>query len=278
MDFSGKTLFITAGASGMGRSFATHVAKAGGNVVIADIDGAAAQALAASLPSAIGLACDVADTGQVEHARDMALDRFGAVDLVMSHAGITGPGDIATLSDEAWERVLNVNVMGMVRVLRAFTPHLTERRSGHVVLTSSSLALISGHPLSGRTAPYIASKAAVIGLAQSTAVALAPYGVGVTLFAPDVTDTGFAKPPAGAPPLDPALARLIPRLRQTPEQAVAVLVEALAQGHFLASATPDHASLLQQQAQGLLDPRALADTYRPADDGAPASPAATLHD
>jgi len=262
---AGKTLFVTAGASGMGRSFAEHIARAGGNVVIADVNAAAAEALAASLPSAIAVSCDVADTAQVEQARDIALDRFGAVDIVMSHAGITGPGDIATLSDETWSRVLDVNVMGMVRVLRAFAPHLTERRSGHVVLTTSSLALISGHPLSARTVSYITSKAAVIGLAQSIAVALAPVGVGVTLFAPDVTETGFAKPPAGAPPLDPALAKLIPSVKQTADQAVAVLIEAIEQGRFLASATPDHARLLARQAEMLLDPLALTEEYRPID-------------
>ena len=262
MELAGKTLFVTAGASGMGRSFAEHVARAGGSVVIADSDIEGAEALARSLPSAIAVSCDVGDTAQVERARDVALDRFGAVDIVMSHAGITGPGSLATLTDEAWSRILNINVMGMVRVLRAFVPHLSERRSGHVVLTTSSLALIGGHPLSARTAAYVTSKAAVIGLAQSAAVALAPFGVGVTLFAPDVTDTGFAKPPAGAPPLDPALAALIPPVKQTPEEAVAVLIEALEQGRFLASATPDHSRLLARQAEALLDPLAMANEYR----------------
>ena len=263
MKLAGKTLFVTAGGSGMGRCFAERVAAAGGNVVIADVDVQAAKAVAASLPSAIAIACDVGDTEQVERARDLALERFGAVDIVMSHAGITGPGNLATLSDEAWLRVLNVNVMGMVRVLRAFTPHLVARESGHVILTTSSLALIAGHPLTGRTAPYVASKAAVIGLAQAAAVALAPSNVGVTLFAPDVTDTGFAKPPAGAPPLDPTLASLIPPVKQTPEEAVAVPVDAVENDRFLASATPKHANLLMRQAEALLDPRALAAEYRP---------------
>lgn len=265
MNLAGKTLFVTAGASGMGRCFAEHVARRGGNVVVADVNSAAAEALAASLPSAIAVACDVADAAQVERARDLALDRFGSVDLVMSHAGITRPGAIDALSDDDWARVLDINVIGMARVLRAFTPQLMQRGSGHVILTSSSLALIGGHPLSGRTAPYVASKAAVIGLAQAAAVALAPHGVGVTLFVPDLTDTSFARPPAGAPAPDPAIASLITQGRQSPEQAVEVLVEAIEQGRFLASATPDHAHLLKLQAEALLDPLALADAYRPSE-------------
>lgn len=263
MKLAGKTLFVTAGASGMGRCFAEHVAQAGGNVVIADVDIAASEKLAAALPSAIAVACDVGDDNQVDRARDLAIERFGSVDVVMSHAGITQPGALDELSDAVWTRVLNINVIGMARVLRAFTPHMIERGSGHVVLTSSSLALIGGHPLSGRTAPYVASKAAVIGLAQAASVALAPRGVGVTLFVPDLTDTGFAKPPAGlAPPPNPAIASLIGMDKQTPEQAVAILVEAIEQGRFLASATPDHARLLRRQAEVLLDPLALADEYR----------------
>jgi NAD(P)-dependent dehydrogenase (short-subunit alcohol dehydrogenase family) len=271
MNLKNKTLFVTAGASGMGRSFAEYIARSGGNVIIADVDLAAAEALVASLPSAVAVACDVSDTDQVERARDIALERFGSVDLVMSHAGITQPGALGDLTDAAWTKVFDVNVIGMARVLRAFTPHLIERGTGHIVLTSSSLALIGGHPLSGRTAPYVASKAAVIGLAQAAAVAFAPHGVGVTLFVPDLTDTGFAKPPAGAVlPINPALASLVALNKQSPDDAVAVLIEAIEHGRFLASATPDHARLLKRQAEALLDPLALADENRPSERRSPA--------
>lgn len=259
MDFRGKTLFITAGASGMGRCFAEYAAGRGAHVAIADIDEAGAKALAASLPSAIGIGCDVGNSGQVDAARDRALEAFGAVDMVMSHAGITFPGPMEAATDEQWATILNLNVAGMGRVLRAFLPHLIERRSGHVILTSSSLALIGGHPLSALAAPYVATKAAVIGLAQAAAVALAPHGVGVTLFAPDVTDTGFARPPAGAPPRPASLpAGVAPIVKQRPEQAVAALIDALEQGRFLASATPDHERLLRHQADVLLDPLRMA--------------------
>jgi NAD(P)-dependent dehydrogenase (short-subunit alcohol dehydrogenase family) len=261
---TGRTVFITAGANGMGFCFARRCAGRGANVVIADIDEAAAGDAAARLPSAISIGCDVRDTMQVERARDVAIARFGAVDLVLSHAGMTQAGPLDRFSDADWTNILDLNVIGMARVLRAFTPHMTERGRGHFILTSSSLALISGHPLSGFAAPYVASKAAVIGLAQSAAVALAPHGISVTLFAPDLTETGFAKgpPPDAAVPIAPsAAATLVPPLRQTPEQAVAVLMRALDDGAFLASATPRHEKLLREQVEAGFDPLAMAPAY-----------------
>lgn len=257
MDYHDKVAFITAGANGMGRRFAEEVVARGGKAVIADVDEAAAQDLAASL-GGLAVRCDVRSTEQVDAARDAALDRFGRVDIVMSHAGITKPGPVTALRDEDWDVILDLNVIGMARVLRAFIPHLTERGSGQIIMTASSLALIPGHPLSARTGAYVASKAAVIGLAQSTRVALAPAGIGVTVFSPDITDTAFGAPPAGAPAHPVGL---VPMERQTPEQAVAVLLDALEEGRFLASATPGHEELLVELAAAQLDPLALAHTY-----------------
>ncbi len=263
MDFDKRTVFITAGASGMGRRFAEEVSLRGASVVIADVDLQGALDVASTLASAIGVACDVRDSAQVERARDAALNRFGSVDLVMSHAGITVPGPITDIPEEEWTRILDLNVVGMARVLRAFVPHLVARKTGHVVLTSSSLALVSGHPLSAMAAPYIASKAAVIGLAQAAAVALAPHGVGVTVFAPDMTDTAFTRRPPSAPGASPPMTKgLLPLNKQTPEQAVDVLLNALDTGRFLASATPGHERLLKLQAEALLDPLALASEYQ----------------
>lgn len=116
--------------------------------------------------------------------------------------------------------------------------------------------------------PIIASKAAVIGLAQALATALTPQGVGVTLFAPDATATGFAPTRIGSAarpseaigsstvnPNEPAYSR------QTPEHAVDVLMHTLDAGRFLGSATPDYERLLRLQAEAQLDPAALVPEY-----------------
>lgn len=272
MDFEGKTVVITAGANGMGRCVAERMSDRGANIVVADIDVEAATALAGRLASAVAVACDVRSNDEIEHARQVALDRFGSVDIVMSHAGIGIAVPVYETADADWLRVLDLNVVGMGRVVRAFVPHMLERGSGHVILTSSSLALLGGHPISGLAGPYIASKAAVIGLAQALATALTPQGVGVTLFAPDATATGFAPAPMGSAarsaPLSgsPNPGLKVPTYsRQTPELAADVLMQSLDAGKFLASATPDYERLLRVQADAQLDPAALAPEYLPSD-------------
>ncbi|MEU3513359.1 SDR family NAD(P)-dependent oxidoreductase [Streptomyces longwoodensis] len=266
MQFEGKTVVITAGASGMGRRIAQRMSERGANTVIADINREQALELAAQLPSSLAVHCDVRDSVDVERARDGALERFGAVDVVMSHAGIATAGLVHEISETDWQRMLDVNVVGMARVVRAFLPHMLERGSGHFIMTSSSLALLGGHPVSALAVPYIASKAAVIGLAQAVATAHASEGINVTLFAPDATDTGWSPEPAAGEAGSRAgqVAAGLPRYaRQTPEQAADVLMAALDAGSFLASATPDHRRLLRVQADALLDPSALWAEYEP---------------
>lgn len=252
----------------MGRCAAERMSVRGANLVVADIDVGAATALADQLGSAIAVACDVGSNDQIEHMRQVALDRFGSVDIVMSHAGIGIAVPVQEASDADWLRVLDLNVVGMGRVVRAFLPHMLERGSGHFILTSSSLALLGGHPISGLAGPYIASKAAVIGLAQALATSLTPQGVGITLFAPDATATGFVPtkigsaarpaPPAGSSTPGP---RVPTYSRQTPEHAADVLMQSLDDGKFLASATPDYERLLRVQADAQLDPAALLSEY-----------------
>jgi len=268
VDFEGKTVVITAGANGMGRCIATRMSERGANIVVADIDVDAATTLAGQLASAVAVGCDVRSNEQIEHTRQVALDRFGSVDIVMSHAGIGIAVPVHETTDADWLRLLDLNVVGMARGVRAFVPQMLEQGSGHLILTSSSLALLGGHPISGLAGPYIASKAAVIGLAQALATALVPQGVGVTLFAPDATSTGFkptlmgsaASPAAPSDSSSPA-EKAPTYSRQTPEHAADVLMQSLDEGRFLASATPDYERLLRVQADVLLDPAALAAEY-----------------
>ncbi|MFB7089185.1 SDR family oxidoreductase [Streptomyces sp. NPDC056296] len=266
MQFEGRTVVITAGASGMGRRIAQRMSERGANIVIADISHDQAQELAAQLPSSLAACCDVRDSGDVERVRDLALERFGTVDIVMSHAGTATAGLVHEISETDWQRMLDLNVVGMARVVRAFLPHMLERGSGHFIMTSSSLALLGGHPVSALAVPYIASKAAVIGLAQAVATAHAAQGIKVTLFAPDATETGWSPEPAAGKAGSNAgqVAAGLPQYpRQTPEQAADVLMGALDAGSFLASATPDHPRLLRLQADALLDPEALREEYLP---------------
>lgn len=238
------------------------------NVVIADLDQQAAQGTAAGIRSAggasIGLACDVRSEGDLDAVRRAALAEYGQVDLLMNHVGMSVSGPVEQVAISEWEQILDLNVLGMVRGLRVFLPDMLAARAGHVVFTTSSLALLAGHPRASKAVLYITSKAAVIGLAQSAERYLAPHGIGVTLFAPDYTDTAFPRSVRDVSPEEAhavPVADTVPYPAQTPAQAAAVLIAALEDGAFLASATPGAGELLVKQAQAGLDPSALAPLY-----------------
>jgi NAD(P)-dependent dehydrogenase (short-subunit alcohol dehydrogenase family) len=256
----GKTAVITAGAHGIGRCVCERLAARGANVVIADIDAAAAVGLAQELGSpAVGMGCDVRSERDLAAVRDVALERFGTVDLLMNHAGVSVRGELEEVSIEDWTTLLDLNVLGMVRALRVFLPSMIEEGGGRVVFTTSSLALLSGNPVSALGVPYITSKAAIVGLAQSAAIYLEPHGISVTLFAPDYTDTAFAR--RSDEDRETSVASVVPYPPQQPEEAADVLMAALDRGAFLASATPRHSELLRLQADSLLDPGALSLEY-----------------
>lgn len=264
MIVAGRTAVVTAGANGIGRCVSAGLAARGMHVVIADVDGEAAHRAAAEIRTAggscVGSTCDVRDEAALHAVRELARREFGAVHLLMNHAGasLNGPVDAIPIAD--WEWLLDLNVLGMIRGLRTFLPEMLAAGAGQLVFTTSSLALLSGHPHSRSAVPYITSKAAIIGLAQSVHEYVAPHGIGVTLFAPDYTDTSFPRTArrVGTPV---SAGRDIPYPPQTPQQAADVLFAALEAGDFLASATPGFADLLASQAAARLDPTALTPRY-----------------
>jgi NAD(P)-dependent dehydrogenase (short-subunit alcohol dehydrogenase family) len=269
MDFQNKTAVVTAGANGIGRCVCEELAQRGMTVVIADIDENAAIRAAAEIRtkgySAVGVKCDVRFMEDVNLLRELTIAEFGAPSLLMNHAGISVRGQLEMVPLESWRDLLEVNVLGMVRILDVFLPDLKQLGSGHVVFTTSSLALISGHPQTRNSVPYVTTKAAVVGLAQSVAMYLEEYGIRVTLFAPDYTDTSFPKTGGlafGAPMgVNESTIVDVPYPAQTPEHAANVLISALEDDAFLASATVGISELLQLQAISLMDPTAITPAY-----------------
>jgi meso-butanediol dehydrogenase / (S,S)-butanediol dehydrogenase / diacetyl reductase len=110
-----------------------------------------------------------------------ARETFGGLDVVVANAGLGFGGAVADVDDEQWQRTLDVNLTGAFRLTRAALPSLIERGGGSIVLVSSTAALVSG----AGNAPYEASKAALLGLARSIAVALGPRGIRANALCPD---------------------------------------------------------------------------------------------
>jgi NAD(P)-dependent dehydrogenase (short-subunit alcohol dehydrogenase family) len=187
---SGKTAFITGGASGIGFALGKAFAEAGMKVMLADIE---ADALASALKSLSafgsnvrGVVCDVVDPDSVERAAQETFAAFGNVHVVCNNAGVAASGGIDNISLENWRWVLDVNVMGVVHGIRSFLPHIRDHgESGHIVNTASMAGLQSEMGLS----PYAASKYAVVSISEGLHKQLEPHGIGVSVLCPSFTRT-----------------------------------------------------------------------------------------
>lgn len=162
----GKTVLITGASRGIGEAAARTFAAAGANVVLAARDAGAVERLAAEIgAAAVGTGCDVSDMAQVQAAVDLAVARFGRLDIVIGNAGVIEPIDRIDAADPAaWARAQSVNLTGVFHGMRAALPLMRAQGHGTVITISSGAA---HNPLEGWSA-YCASKA---GAAMLTACA-----------------------------------------------------------------------------------------------------------
>ncbi|MFD8493586.1 SDR family NAD(P)-dependent oxidoreductase [Amycolatopsis sp. NPDC059657] len=178
-DFEGLVAAVTGGASGIGLATAELLAARGATVAVLDLK-------PDEVPEGLtGFRCDVSSAAEVTSAIDAVVDRFGRLDIVVNNAGIGAQGDVTANDDDEWHRVLDVNVVGMVRVARAALPHLKKSPSAAIVNTCS-IAAWSGLPA---RALYSASKGAVHALTLAMAADHVPDGVRVNCVMPGTADT-----------------------------------------------------------------------------------------
>jgi NAD(P)-dependent dehydrogenase (short-subunit alcohol dehydrogenase family) len=123
----------------------------------------------------------VTNLANLEAARDVALDHFGRVDLVMNNVGVLAVGKVEDIPLEAWQRIIDINLLGIVRSNLVFLPLLIEQGSGHLVNTASTAGLL---PYGFDRLPYTATKHAVVGLSEALALYLRPQGIGVSCLCP----------------------------------------------------------------------------------------------
>jgi NAD(P)-dependent dehydrogenase (short-subunit alcohol dehydrogenase family) len=185
-DLQSRSAVVTGAGSGLGAALARAFADAGASVALLDIDADAAAANAATITAETGVAttsarCDVGDTASVVTAAEHVRVTIGGCDILCSNVGVQQFGAIDKLTDEDWQWVLNVNVLGTVRTVREFLPML---RAGtgfrRIVFTASSSVLAP----SVRLGAYQTSKFAVLGFAESLREELAGDDIGVTVLFP----------------------------------------------------------------------------------------------
>jgi NAD(P)-dependent dehydrogenase (short-subunit alcohol dehydrogenase family) len=190
MILADKTAVISGAASrrGIGLATARLFAAQGARVAILDIDAQAAARAAAELGAAHrGIGCDVTDRASCQAAIDAVLADFGAIDILVNNAGITQPVKIMEIDAAAWDRVLDVNLRGVLHLSQAAIPHMRARRRGSIVCMSSVSAQRGGGIFGGPH--YSAAKAGVLGLAKAMARELGPDGIRVNCVTPGLIQT-----------------------------------------------------------------------------------------
>jgi len=228
-DFTGKVVWVTGSARGIGRSTAELFARQGGKVVISDIldeEGeTCAQWLRDEGVDAIYISCDTSDEDAVKRAVDQVIARFGRLDCLVNNAGIEGQIAPTIESETAnFDRLVSINLRGVWLCIKYAMPHLLRDGGGAVV----NLASLAGHVGFAGLGPYVMSKHGVIGLTKAVAIEYSKDGVRTNAVAPGCIQTDMIDKLAdalGAPSADQALAHLHPlgRLGTVDEVAEAIV-------------------------------------------------------
>lgn len=183
--FAGGVAVVTGAGSGLGAAMVDRFAGAGMKIVALDIDGDRAETTAAKIRDeggeAVAIRVDVADAQQLAAAAALTRERFGGCSVLCANVGVQQFGAIDSLTEEDWRWVLEVNVLGVIRTVRAFLPLIRATRGARrIAITASSAALTPGI----RMAAYTTSKYAVTGYAETLRMELAEEGVGVSTIFP----------------------------------------------------------------------------------------------
>ena len=228
--FEGKVAFVTGGASGLGRAAAERFAREGARVIVADLDGSGAEAVAATLPDALAVHVDTADGAAVDRSFEVALEAFGRIDAIFNNAGVVGPQlPLHQTTDDAWRKVMAVNADGAFHVLRRGLAALLAGRGGAIINTASSTGL-AGKP---NMAPYSFSKAGLVGLTRAAAIEYAAHGIRVNAIAPTAVMTEMVAGHIARAPDPDAMRRLLET--QTPIPGMPTPEDVAAVVAFLAS-------------------------------------------
>ncbi len=228
--FEGKVAFVTGGASGLGAAAAQRFSDEGAQVAVADIDGAAAEKLAASLRDGYAVQLDTSDAESVARGVADAVEHFGRLDVVFNNAGITGAQQILhELDVEDWNRVRAVNGDGIFYVMKYAIEAMLRTGGGSIVNTSSTAGLTGQLNISA----YTFAKAGIVGLTRSAAIEYAKQNIRVNAIAPTVVWTPLVQRFAESAPDPVAMRALMENYNPMPGIPTAEDVAALVA--FLAS-------------------------------------------
>ncbi|MFQ3649054.1 MAG: SDR family oxidoreductase [Gemmataceae bacterium] len=184
-DLKGRVALITGGSKGLGKAMARGLAEAGADILIAsrteaELRSALDEVLAGTGRQGRYFVADLSQRAQANQLAADALAAFGRVDILINNAGTNIPEAIDAITDEAWDRVLELNLSSIMALTRAIVPDMKKRRWGRIVHISSIMGFVSKE----RRNSYSATKSALLGLARASALDLGPFGITVNCLSP----------------------------------------------------------------------------------------------
>ncbi len=221
-DLAGRVAIVTGAGSGIGRAIATRLGRTGAKVALLDLNESAAREAAASIGGgAIGVRCDVADSASVRAAVAEAERQLGPIDILVNNAGWDKFEPFLKSDEATWDRVIAINLKGVLNCTHAVLPGMVERGHGRIVSIGSD----AGRVGSSGEAVYAAAKGGIIAFSKTIAREVARQQINVNVVCPGPTDTPLFAELAGTNErLSDALKRAIPfgRLAEPDEIAAAV--------------------------------------------------------
>ena len=207
--FEGKTALVTGAASGIGRASAHRLGSEGATLVLADINLEGAQHVAAAIQDAHGVSAtaiqfDAAEPAQCREMVDQAVAALGKLDVVFNIAGVFDWNHFTDFPDEAWDRIIGIDLSSLFHISKRAMPHLVETKGN--IVNASSTAGLKGQAY---CAAYCAAKHGVVGLTKSLSLEYAASGVRVNAVCPGGIATALSDNVAFLPTFDPQLVMLL---------------------------------------------------------------------
>ncbi|MEV0291999.1 SDR family oxidoreductase [Nocardia sp. NPDC050710] len=241
MKVAGKTAVVTGGGGGIGGAIALRLVEAGARVVVADLDGNAAEAVVGSIPensrgAAIAVGVDVSDEGRIRELIERAEAEFGPVDMYFANAGIGGPVGLG--DDAAWAATIDINVSAHVRAARLLVPGWLERGEGYFISTASAAGLLTQIGSSA----YSVTKHAAVGFAEWLSVTYGDNGIRVSCLCPMGVETKLLRAGENSgDALGEAATRAVTSAGAvlTPDEAADIVMDAIDDERFLILPHPE---------------------------------------
>lgn len=244
-----KRVLITGAASGLGKALAFRWAKAGANICVADINQERGDEVITELKKlgvdAFYQHCDVTSEDDIQLTKQAVLEHFKGIDLIVNNAGVATVGGLQEESVDQWQWVLDINVVGPVRVTRAFHSLLQESSDGYVLNVASQAGLTS-LPMMGS---YAASKAAMVSFSETMRLELAEDDIGVSVLCPAFFKTNLDESVrSGNPAMKGVVTKLLDKATITADDVADAAFNAVQKGEFMIQTHPEgrKASLLKR--------------------------------